>query len=122
MSPFQPSQPSEQDLLKTLLPPLLEDFHHWFTRSLNLLENEKITFLSATQQADLLERIKLAHREVVTAQMLFTATNGEVGIATAILIPWHRLLGECWQISRQWRQTQALIPENLPKNLPNYQQ
>lgn len=117
MSPYQPSQPSEQDLLKTLLPPLLEDFHYWFTRSLNLLENEKISFLSEIQQVDLLARIKLAHQEVSTAKMLFAATNGEVGIATATLIPWHRLLGECWQVSRQWRQTQALVPENLP----NYQ-
>ena len=110
------SQPSEQDLLKTLLPPLLEDFHYWFTRSLNLLENEKITFLSEAQQFDLLNRLKLAHQEVSTAQMLFTATNGEVGISTAILIPWHRLLGECWQISRQWRQTQALAAEDSPNH------
>lgn len=114
MPSFQPSQPSGQDLLKTLLPPLLEDFHYWFTRSLDLLENEDIPFLNELQQTDLLARVKLAHREVTTAKMLFAATNGEVGIATATLIPWHRLLGECWQVSRQWRQVQAIVPENLP--------
>jgi len=114
MYPFQPSQPSERELLKTLLLPLLEDFHYWFARSLNLLENESITFLSETQQDDLLARIHQAHQEVTTAKMLFAATNGEVGIATATLIPWHRLLGECWQVSRQWRQIQAIAFENLP--------
>jgi hypothetical protein len=111
MNPFQPSQPSERDLLKALLPPLLEDFQYWFTRSLKLLENENLTFLSAAQQADLLNRVKFAHQEVITAQMMFAATNGEVGVATSTLIPWHRLLGECWQISQKWRQVQSIVPE-----------
>ncbi|MDJ0546686.1 MAG: DUF2605 family protein, partial [Microcystis sp. M53601_WE4] len=28
-----PSQPTENELLKTILEPLLEDFTHWFSRS-----------------------------------------------------------------------------------------
>jgi len=114
MLPFQSLQPSEQDLLKALLPPLLEDFQYWFTRSIDLLEDDSMPFLNDLQQSDLLTRLKLAHQEVVTAQMLFTATNGEVGIATATLMPWHRLLEECWRVSRQWRQTRAIVPDNLP--------
>ncbi len=101
---FMPqSQPSEQELLKTVLQPLLEDFHYWFLRSRSLLETENITFLSEEQQLELLERVKNAQQEVTTAQMMFQATNGQVGIETATLVPWHRLVSECWQVGMQWR-------------------
>ncbi len=96
-------QPSEQELLKTLLQPILEDFQYWFSRSRSLLETEDIPFLSGEQQSDLLERVKTAQQEVSTAQMLFDATNGQVGIETATLVPWHRLVGECWQVGMRWR-------------------
>jgi hypothetical protein len=39
----------------------------------------------------------------MTAQMLFQATSCQVGIEPATLLPWHRLLSECWQVSRRWR-------------------
>jgi hypothetical protein len=97
------SQPSEQELLKSLLEPLLEDFQHWFSRSRNLLETEDIPFLSEREQADLLSRVKQAQQEVSTAQMLFRATGRQVGIETSTLIPWHRLVSECWQVGMQWR-------------------
>jgi hypothetical protein len=97
------SQPSEQELLKTLLEPLLEDFQYWFSRSRSLLETEDITFLSKDQQSDLLERVKKAQQEVIAAQMLFQATNGQVGVETATLVPWHRLVSECWQVGMRWR-------------------
>ncbi len=97
------SHPSEQELLKTLLEPLLEDFQYWFSRSRSLLETEDITFLSKDQQSDLLERVKKAQQEVIAAQMLFQATNGQVGVETATLVPWHRLVSECWQVGMRWR-------------------
>jgi hypothetical protein len=97
------SQPSEQELLKTVLQPLLDDFQYWFSRSRSLLETEDITFLSEEQQSDLLSRVKTAQQEVVTAQMLFQATNGQVGVETATLLPWHRLVSECWQVGMRWR-------------------
>lgn len=96
-------QPSEQELLKAVLQPLLEDFQYWFSRSRSLLETEDITFLSKEQQSDLLERVRQAQQEVSTAQMLFRATNGQVGVETATLVPWHRLLSECWQIGMRRR-------------------
>jgi hypothetical protein len=97
------SQPSEQELLKTVLQPLLEDFQYWFSRSRSLLETEDITFLSEEQQSDLLARVRKAQQEVTTAQMLFQATNGQVGVETATLLPWHRLMSECWQVGMRWR-------------------
>jgi predicted flavoprotein YhiN len=107
-------QPSEQELLKTVLQPLLEDFQYWFSRSRTLLETETITFLSKEQQSDLLERVKHAQQEVSTAQMLFQATNGQVGVETATLVPWHRLLSECWHVGMRWRAgaSTALEKEN----------
>ena len=97
------SGPSEPELLKSILEPLLEDFQYWFSSSRSLLETEDISFLSQAQQSDFLARVKLAQEEVRTAQMLFQATSGTVGIEPAILMPWHRLLSESWQLSRRWR-------------------
>lgn len=104
------SQPSEQELLKSVLVPLLEDFQYWFSRSRTLLETEDITFLSEEQQSDLLARVNKAQQEVSTAQMLFQATDGQVGIETATLVPWHRLLGECWQVGMRWRKAKSTEP------------
>jgi hypothetical protein len=107
-------QPSEQELLKAVLQPLLEDFQYWFSRSRTLLETEDIAFLSKEQQSDLLERVTLAQQEVSAAQMLFKATHGQVGVETATLIPWHRLLSECWQVGMQWRS--GVSPVGRKKN------
>ena len=104
-------QPSEQELLKTALPPLLEDFQYWFSRSRSLLETERITFLSEEQQSDLLARVRIAQQEVSTAQMLFQATDGQVGVETSTLLPWHRLVSECWQVGMRWRAMASTAPE-----------
>jgi hypothetical protein len=109
-------QPSEQELLKAVLQPLLEDFQYWFSRSRTLLETEDIAFLSKEQQSDLLERVTLAQQEVSAAQMLFKATNGQVGVETATLIPWHRLLSECWQVGMQWRAGVSPVGRNKNAN------
>jgi len=104
-------QPSEQELLKSVLKPLLEDFQYWFARSRSFLDTENISFLSTQQQCELLARVKLAQQEVSTAQMLFNATNGQVGIDTATLMPWHQLVTECWQVAMRWRSQRSNIQE-----------
>jgi Protein of unknown function (DUF2605) len=107
MIPSQPSsqpQPSEQSLLKTILQPLLADFGQWFERSIQLLEKEHIGFLSYDEQAELLSRVKNAQQEVRAAQMLFNATDGRVGIEPSTMLTWHKLVGECWQVSARFRQ------------------
>ncbi len=97
------SNPPDSDLLKSLLEPLLDDFQYWFERSRQLLETEEIPFLSAEEQADLLDRVVTAQKEVSTTQMLFQATNGQVGIEASMMAPWHRLVTECWQIAVRFR-------------------
>ncbi|MBD2185273.1 DUF2605 domain-containing protein [Planktothrix sp. FACHB-1355] len=97
----------EPELLKTLLQPLLEDFQYWFGRSRDLLETEEIAFLSREQQSDLLERVKNAQNEVSTVHMLYKATGGQAGVETATLMPWHRLLMECWQVGMRFRMEQS---------------
>lgn len=97
----------EPELLKSLLQPLLEDFQYWFGRSRNLLETEKISFLTPEQQTDLLERVKQAQSEVSTVVMLFNATGGQAGVETAALMPWHKLLMECWQVGMRFRLEQS---------------
>ena len=100
----------EPELLKALLEPLLEDFNYWFDRSTNLLETEEIPFLRGEDQSDLLARVKQAQQEVGAAKALFQATGGQVAIETAALMPWHRLLAECWQVSARFRSWQSAPP------------
>lgn len=94
---------SESNLLKTVLEPLLEDFQYWFTRSRTLLESQAIAFLTEEQQADLLQRVTYAYQEVLTAQALLRATDGQAGVDTPILMTWHQLVSECWQVSMRLR-------------------
>ena len=102
---MQPSQPSETEILQQVLAPLLEDFQYWFNRSSSLLESETMPLLSAEEQADLSARIKKAQAEVHAASTLFHATGGRAGVETKVLMPWHRLVAECWSIARKWRES-----------------
>lgn len=97
----------EPELLKAVLQPLLEDFKYWFERSRSFLENEKISFLDTQQQSELLAQVKQAQQEVSTAQIMFQATGGQVGIDMATLVPWHQLVTECWKVAMRFRSEQA---------------
>jgi hypothetical protein len=97
----------EPDLLKTLLQPLLQDFQYWFSQSRDLLESNEIDFLGDEFQADLLARVKQAQQELNVTQMLLNATGGQVGVETAVLMPWHQLVTECWQVAIRFRMQQA---------------
>jgi len=97
-----PDQPNSE-LLKTVLEPLLEDFQYWFDRARNLLETETVDFLGTENQAALLERVKHAQQEVGVARMLLNLTEGQVGVETAVLMPWHDLVTECWKVAIKFR-------------------
>jgi Protein of unknown function (DUF2605) len=99
------SQPSEQELLQTILQPLLVDFDYWFTKSKELLEREQIAFLSNLAQAELLDRVKQAQQEVTVAKLLFQAVDGQAGIEPSQMVAWHKIVTECWHVSMQLRQS-----------------
>jgi hypothetical protein len=101
-------QPTEKELLKTVLEPLLEDFQYWFGRSRILLESEQMSFFTTQEQAELLARIVHSQQEVQTAQMLFRATGGLAGIDSKMLLPWHQLVAECWDVAQKWREDRQL--------------
>ncbi len=98
-------QPTEKELLKTVLEPLLDDFQYWFKRSRSLLESEQMSFLSTQEQARLLDKIIQSQQEVQTAKMLFQATEGAAGIDSRMLLPWHQLVAECWNIAQKRRES-----------------
>ncbi|MEM8717957.1 MAG: DUF2605 domain-containing protein [Cyanobacteria bacterium P01_G01_bin.39] len=102
-------QPTEQELLTSVLEPLLEDFQYWFGRSRTLLESEQMSFLSVSEQKQLLARIVRSLQEVQTAQMLFKATDGLAGIDSKILLPWHQLVAECWSIAQKRREVKSQL-------------
>lgn len=101
-------QPTERELLKTVLEPLLEDFQYWFGRSRTLLESEQMFFFTTQEQSELLARIVHSQQEVQTAQMLFKATEGLAGIDSKMLLPWHQLVAECWDVARRLRESKEL--------------
>lgn len=93
----------DSDFLKNLLEPLLDDFQYWFDKSRSLLEIQELEFLSSEHQADLLSRVKQAQQEVSVAKLLLLATEGQVGVDTAVMMPWHQLVAECWKVGKQFR-------------------
>jgi Protein of unknown function (DUF2605) len=99
LSPHLP----ESDLLKAVLEPLLDDFLYWFGRSQTLLETESLDFLSDEEQSSLLGRLQHAQQEIKTARLLLSATDGQAGVETSMLMMWHHLVTECWQVSIRFR-------------------
>ena len=106
--------PSEQGLLKTLLEPLLGDFQYWFSRARTLLETELMPFFSQEEQTNLLGRVIQAEQEVLSAKMLFEAMDEQVGVDMAMLMVWHQLVTECWQVSTRLRKCKQ--NSDLPRN------
>jgi len=104
-----PFQPKENEILKTVLEPLLEDFQYWFKQSRSLLESEQLTFLSEREKARLLDRIKKAQQEVNATQMLLKATDGKERVDLQTLIPCHQLVVESWEVSKRWREEKKAI-------------
>ena len=102
-------QPTEKELLKTVLEPLLEDFQYWFKRSRDLLESKQMPFLEQKEQAQLLTKILHAQQEVQTAQMLFKATDGSAGIDSRMMLPWHQLVAQCWNVAQKWREVKSQV-------------
>jgi hypothetical protein len=102
------SQPSEQELLQTILQPLLVDFDYWFTRSKELLEREQIEFLGSIGQSELLDRVTQAQQEVSVAKLLFNAVDGQAGIEPSQMVGWHKIVTECWHVSMQLRQSKQI--------------
>ena len=107
-------QPNEKELLKTVLEPLLEDFQYWFGRSRKLLESERMSFFSAEEQAQLLAKIVQSQQEVTTAQMLFKATGGSAGIDSKMLLPWHQLVAQCWDVAQKRREIKTQTDQTTP--------
>lgn len=100
------SQPSERELLQTILQPLLVDFDYWFGKSKELLERGRIAFLSEAEQADLLTRVSNAQQEVNVAKLLFQAVDGQAGIEASQMVAWHQIVTKCWQVSVRLRQSE----------------
>jgi Protein of unknown function (DUF2605) len=93
----------DPELLKTMLEPLLEDFQDWLGQAKVLLREEELAFLEAEAHADLLGRVEQALQEVQVAQSLFRATGCQVGVDTAVIMNWHKLVAECWQVMMKFR-------------------
>jgi hypothetical protein len=95
--------PSDPDLLKQVLAPLLEDFQYWFERSRQLLESERLACIAEAEQQALLSRVCEAQNAVGAAQSILAATQGQAGVAMPMLMSWHKLVTECWALSMQHR-------------------
>ena len=99
-----PSTPPEDaNLLKSVLPPLLADFQHWFGRTIVMLESQTISFLTVAEQSDLLERVRLAQQQVSVSQALSSATDSQAGIEMPVIMGWHKLVHECWGVAIRYR-------------------
>ncbi|NJM96414.1 MAG: DUF2605 domain-containing protein [Phormidesmis sp. RL_2_1] len=98
--------PEDAALLKAVLPPLLEDFRHWFGRIIDMLETQTLSFLTPEQQQDLLARVHSAEQQVSASQALSSATDSQAGIELSVVMSWHKLVYECWGIANRLRKDQ----------------
>ncbi|MGB3671314.1 MAG: DUF2605 domain-containing protein [Phormidesmis sp.] len=105
---FPPTPPEDAELLKSVLSPLLKDFQHWFGRTANRLEAQKITFLSPAEQATLLSRIYTAQKQVSASQAIASVTEGQASIDMPVVMGWHQLAQECWGIALRQRRESPL--------------
>lgn len=99
--------PDDTNLLKAVLPPLLDDFQHWFGRTANLLEEQTLSFLSPAEQTDLLTRVQAARQQVSIAQTLCAATDAQAGVEMKVVMSWHKLVNECWSVAMRYRKDSA---------------
>lgn len=99
--------PEDANLLKAVLPPLLDDFQHWFGRTVTLLEAQPLSFLSSSQQADLLARVQSAQKQVSASQTLCAVTDNQVGVEMKVVMAWHKLVNECWSVVMRDRRDQS---------------
>ncbi len=97
----------DASLLKAVLPPLLNDFKHWFASSIEMLETRKIDFLTAEQKQDLLERVQASQKQLSAAQVLSAATDSQAGIEMPVVMAWHKLVHECWGVALRSRREES---------------
>lgn len=115
----QQALPEDAALLKSVLPPLLDDFHYWFGRTIDLLEGQAVGFLSAEQQQDLLTRIQTAQQQVSASKVLSSATDSQAGIDMPVVMAWHKLVHECWSVAIRYRKEKAAQPEKTTLETDN---
>lgn len=117
--PPQKELPEDAALLKSVLPPLLDDFHYWFGRTIDLLETKAVDFLSVEQQQDLRIRIKAAQQQVSASKALSSATDSQAGIDMSVVMTWHKLVHECWSVAIRYRKEKATQPEQTTQEANN---
>ncbi len=97
---------SELELMRQILDPLIQDYHYWLGRSQRFLAEENLAeLISADEKTSLLNRILEAQSELQVAESLYKLSNTEVGIDPGLMAKWHRLLMECAELGRQFRQS-----------------
>ena len=104
--------PDDPNLLKAVLPPLLDDFQHWFSRTIELLESTQASFMTPEQQADLLSRVRHAREQVSASQVLASATDSRAGIEMPVVMGWHKLVHDCWGVAIRIRKEQGRLGTN----------
>ncbi|NER81852.1 MAG: DUF2605 domain-containing protein [Leptolyngbya sp. SIO1D8] len=105
----EPSNVPEQPLVQTILEPLLDNFQYWFNEATVLLTAPESNCLDVDNRRTLIERIRVAEKEVATVRVLLAATDGQAGIEPLMVRDWHHLVAQYWQVARQVRQTNYSI-------------
>ena len=101
--------PEDKELLKAILPPLLDDFQHWFGRTLELLDGRDISFLSDAEMQNLKARVLDAQQQVGAAKALTAVTDAQAGIDMPVVMSWHKLVHECWGVALRLRKENSAL-------------
>lgn len=106
--------PESSEIVPKLLEPLLDDFLYWFGQSIRRLKAGPLEFMTAEEQAQLLQSIQTAMQEVQSAKALLQATG--VGVAPETLNTWHQWVVQGWRIAQQQRAAESLPSEESPES------
>ena len=101
------------NLMKTVLPPLLADFQHWFASTIEMMATRDVSFLTAEQQQNLISQVQLAQKQVSASQVLSSATDGQAGVEMPMVMSWHKLVHECWGVALRSRQEEKAKAEKV---------
>ena len=86
-------------LMDTLLRSLLDDFDHWFQRGEQLLETCPLSVMGASEQAELMARLREGRKAVAATRALTSASSQPVAVSMEAMTPWHGLVTEVWGLA-----------------------
>ena len=95
------------ELLKSLLDSLLNDFNHWFKRGQELLTACPDSVMTRVEREAMGVRIDEGLKAITATRALVNATPAAMAISMEAMPPWHQLVTEVWVLAARVSEANA---------------